>query len=213
MTSYIKWFELAAAVIALVNWKRISRDPFLKHLALLIFFIVTVEFLGYGFKFYRKYNVLFYNFIVEPGLFTLYALAFYKSFANLKYKRFAFYGIFIVLILYVVTLYFTDVSKILNVVGYNIGALYIACIAVFKILETINADDTVDYFKEPKLYLLLAIIFYYLITIPHFSITYYYYIHHIKNSAGGFLNYVNVIFNYLLYICYCATFILWSKKK
>lgn len=213
MTSYIKWFELAAAIIALVNWKRISRDSFLKHLALLIFFIVIVEFLGYGFKFYKKYNILFYNFIVEPGLFTLYALAFYKSFVNVKHKRFTYYGIFIVLILYAVTLYFTDVSKILNVVGYNIGALYIACIAVLKILETINADDNIDYFKEPKLYLLLAIIFYYLITIPHFSIAYYFYIHHIKNSAGGFLNYINVIFNYLLYICYCVTFILWSKKK
>ena len=146
--------------------------------------------MGYGFKFYKKYNILFYNFIVEPGLFTLYALAFYKSFVNVKHKRFTYYGIFIVLILYAVTLYFTDVSKILNVVGYNIGALYIACIAVLKILETINADDNIDYFKEPKLYLLLAIIFYYLITIPHFSIAYYFYIHHIKNSAGGFLNYI-----------------------
>ena len=38
MTSYIKWFELAAAIIALVNWKRISRDSFLKHLPADIFY-------------------------------------------------------------------------------------------------------------------------------------------------------------------------------
>jgi hypothetical protein len=213
MTSYIKWFELAAAIIALLNWKRISRDVFLKHLALLIIFIAVAEFFGYGFKFYKKYNVLIYNFIIEPAMFTLYGLAFYKGYKNAKHKQFAYYGIFIVLILYAITLYFTDVGKILNIIGYNIGALYIACISVLKILEIINADDDIDYLKEPLLYLLLSVVFYYLITIPHFSITYYFYTHHIKNSAGGFLNYINVIFNYLLYICYCIIFILWGKKK
>lgn len=213
MTNYIKWFELAAGIIALLNWKRISRDSFLKHLALLIFFITVAEFSGYGFKFYRKYNIIFYNFVVEPGLFILYALAFYKNYVRVKNKQFTLFGIFIVLALYSITLYFTDTSKFLNVIGYNIGALYIACIAVLKILEIINANDKIDYFKEPILYLLLAIIFYYLITIPHFSVTYYFYIHKLKNDATIFLNYINTIFNYLLYICYCVVFLLCNKRK
>lgn len=211
--TYIKWLELAAALAAIINWKRIRTNVFLKHLAFLIFFIVAAEFTGYFIKFYRKYNTLFYNFIVEPGIFILYAVAFNKGYIGERNKKFAKYGVWVVLLVYSITLFYTDITKMFNVNGYNLGAVFIGALAILKIVEIVSSDDKIDYFKEPSLYLLLAILFYYLITLMHFSIAYYIYLKKLKNDLGEFLNYVNIIFNYSMYICYIITFSLWGRKQ
>jgi hypothetical protein len=213
MATYIKWFELFATICAIVNYKTIKLNPFLKYLTLLLIFITFAEFAGYIFTFYKKNNTVFYNLLVEPFTFILYAVAFYFGFEQKKNKKFSYYGLMVVLLLYTITLLFVDLSRFLNVIGYNFGALFIGTLSILKISEIINSKNDIDYFREPIFYLLLAILFYYLITIPYFSISSYFYIHKIKSNATIFLKYVNTIFNYLLYTSFAINFILWGKKK
>jgi hypothetical protein len=211
MTAWIKWFELAAALAAIINWRRVSSNKFIKLLALLLMFITAVEFVGYAIKFYKRYNTQFYNFLIEPGIFILYATAFYNGFLEKNNKKIAIKGSIVVLIIYGLTLFTVDTNKFLNIPGYTGGALFISLLAILKLIEIIKTDDP-DFFKRPLVYLLLTIMFYYMTTIPHFAVAYYFYIHKIKNNATVFLASINIIFNYALYFSYMITFFLWDRK-
>lgn len=213
MSGYIKWFELSAAVMALLHWHRLKADVFIKHLAIVVIFITAVEFSAYFMKYFHNFNTLYYNLFVEPLLFCLYGLAFFKGFKNAKHKKFAFSGAVAVVLIYYCTITIFDPYTYLNIIGYNLGALFIATLAICKIAEVINYSEQPDYFKSPVIYMLLFIILYYLTTIPHFSVSFYFYLNKIKNSATVFLNYVNIFFNYALYTSFAITFLLWGQKK
>jgi hypothetical protein len=213
MTGYIKWLELVAALAALVNWKKIKTNKLAKNLAILILTITLLEFLGYATKFYQRYNIVFYNFVVEPLVFALYAYAFGSSYLSAKFKKFAGRGFVILMLIYFSTFSTIDYTKYLNIIGYDIGALFVACLSVLAISEVIDNADTIDFFKQPLIYLLLAIIFYYLTTIPHFTVAYYFYINKIKNDSTVILSAVNTALNYLLYLFYVIYFITWDRKK
>lgn len=213
MTGYIKWVELVAALVALAKWQRIKDDKLARNLAILIITITFLEFFGYAIKFYLRFNIVYYNFFVEPLVFALYTYAFGNSYRNAKFKKFAWRGLAVVLIIYFGTFPTIDYTKYLNIIGYDIGALFISCLSVLAISEVIDNSDTIDFFKQPLMYLLLAIIFYYLTTIPHFTVAYYFYINKIKNNSTVLLSTVNTILNYLLYLFYIIYFITWDKRK
>lgn len=213
MTGYIKWLELIAAMAAIANWKRIKGNKLARNFALLIITVTFLEFFGYTIKFYQRYNILFYNFVVEPLVFTLYTFAFGKFYHNEKFRKFAFRGLLFVLLIYFSTFPTIDYTKYLNIIGYDVGALFIACLSVLAISEVIDNADTIDFFKQPLMYLLLAIIFYYLSTIPHFTVAYYFYINKIKNHSTILLSSVNAILNYFLYLFYIIYFITWDRRK
>jgi hypothetical protein len=213
MASYIKWFELSAALLAILRWHKLKTDTFLKHLAIVVIFITVAEFSGFIIKFYKINNSLYYNLIVNPTIFCLYGIAFYKGLQNVKRKKVALWGAIAVIIVFYSTINIFDPALFLNIVGYNLGALYIAALAICKIAEIIIYSEQPDYFKAPLIYLLLFIILYYLNTIPYFSVGFYFYLNKIKNSTTVFLNYIHVFLNYALYASFSITFLLWGKKK
>ena len=213
MQSYIKYFEIAAALAAIVNWKYIRRDAFIKHLAYLVFFIAAAELAGFVIKHYKLPNAPFYNFIVNPGIFILYALAFYMGFTNRRNRLFAIYGAYITILIWGATVYLVNANKMLNVYGYIAGAIFVALLAILKILELVKQDQHPNYLKSPLIFLLLAILFFYLITVPHYSISFYMFLKKIKGSSITFLLYIHAIFNYLLYTCFFLTFLLWGRSK
>jgi hypothetical protein len=213
MHIYLKWLELAAAIIAVINWQKLKKHGLLKWLAVLIVFVVVAEFTGFFLKKLNRYNAGYYNFIVEPGLFFLYGFAFYNGYTKASNKSIAKWMGIIVIIAYFVSLFFIDYTKYLNIFGYNFGALYIATLAILMIAEIITLSESADYFKNPVTFLLITIFLYYLITIPHYSITYYYYFKKETNLATKFLKHLDIFPNFLLYISYSITFLLWGKKR
>lgn len=213
MYAYIKWVELVAAIIGVARWNSIKQHPLLKGLTIVVVFIASAEFIGYFIKFWGAYNTVFYNFLTEPVLFVLYGFAFYKGLKRPAGKTLTKWLGIIIISGYFISLLFVDYNKFLNVFGYNFGALYIATLSLSFIIEMIRYDDSDDYMEQPLIYLLICIFFYYLITIPHFSITYYFYFTKQTNIAVEILKYLNVIFNYLLYLAFAITLYLCPQKK
>jgi hypothetical protein len=213
MLSYIKWFELAAALAAIANWKKIKQDPLVAGLAFVAIFVAIAEFFGAGLKAYFFFNALYYNLFVNPVTFICYGWAFYRGFTTTKYKKFAIAGLVIVLVLFFSTITIFNPKRYLNTIGYNFGAIYIAAMAMFKLTEIIQTSINPNYFKSPVTFCLLFIMIYYLVTIPSFSVVSYYFFNQIKNDLTLFLNYISAVFNYVLYTSFILTFLLWGNRK
>ena len=212
MSQLVKFFELFALVCAFLNWKNVRQNVFLKNLTILVLIITILEFTGFYIWKTHRNNLWYYNTIAIPATFSVYGLIIYTELKKESFVKLIVVAMFLLFCSYWVSYFFIDAKKQFCMLGYCVGAAMVAAFGMFKISLIINDKNEIDFLKTPLFYLMLALVVYYLVTVPYYIFGYFLRPTPSAEILSSILFYTTVILNYCLYITYSFTF-LWVKKK
>jgi hypothetical protein len=210
MMSFIKYFELAALLAAVLNIYTIRKNAFLLRLAVLVAVITVCEFAGYFLSRHYIPNLWYYNTIFIPVQFILYGYAFGAGLRKSHFRKLPLPVTSCFMLIYAISYYMIDPSKSFCNVGYCTGSIMVASYAIMYVAFLINRKEVIDFLKLPVVYLMLSMVLYYLITIPFYTAGYFYYRHY--GTLLHILLNTMTILDYLLYTTFIFTF-LWAKKN
>lgn len=217
MYLHIIWFELTAFVCSLLALPVIRKSPYLRIYPVLLLVVVSVE--GY-FNFFARnpgFNAPVYN-VQVPLQYVCYLLIFYFAAQGTRIKRFMATALAILVIVNVITAVFFTPQKFNNVWGYFCSSVLaiIGIVLIFYEMVVRTSSRKYDFLRDPFFYMLLAFLFFNLVTLPYFGMAEWIY-HSRKNDnyRDIYQSLVDImsIMNYLLYSTYSIAFVWMVRKK
>lgn len=213
MLQAVKYIELLALMVGLLNWKK-AQSSFFKSLVLVVAIVTLSEFAGAFVRKMNGTNLAFYNVFAIPVVFLAYFCAFLIDSwqRNRYFKAFSLLTILAVCT-YIFGLLIIDFRKEFCSLGYCVASVVLAAFAFIKIKDIIVYEDIIDFFRLPLVYVLMMIFFYYILTIPFYGIIYFVDVKIATQTlVFKILKNVSSMLNIALYISYIILFV-WMKNK
>lgn len=212
MSQFVKYFELLAFIAALLNWKNVKQNSFLKNLVVVVLVIVILEFIGYFLWKNHFKNLWYYNTIAIPIVFICYCSLFYNYFKKTHLRWWVLLLTITSFIVYLVSLLSINIQQEFCVLGYCSTCAVISFYSILAIQNVINKADEIDFLRIPIFYIFLTLLIYYVITIPYYAVSFLLYKQANMKNLISILYQLTAILNYLLYLTFVFVF-LWEKKK
>lgn len=211
-TNNIKYFELIAAIIGVINFKKI-RGTHWKFFPLFLFILFCLECYGQFLSNNNNYkaNINLYKLIVIPFLFCYYNFIFYNILIKKRHTLFGLGLILFVLSLIFEYTIFKTSHPFYASLSLGITNVFFLIYCVLYYIELINSEALITFYKLMPFWFCTGMLVFYLGCLPYFGL---YNILATKFYNSIFLPYtwVFVTLNYLMYSLFSIGFI-WTKKK
>jgi len=150
------YFELGALLAAIICWGRLKHTP-LRWLLPFLIFMVLVELTGrYIRTVLHEPNSWLYNLSV-PVEFLFYGFVFYRYYQRPAFKRAAGYFLFVFLLFPLTNLLFFQGFTVFNTHTMALGNFYMLLLGGLYFVELLNKEEPVNILKEPMFWLATGI--------------------------------------------------------
>ena len=146
------YFELAALLISIVYWKRLSVSKFF-FLPLFLIFILLIELYGRYLRLeLRQPNAWLYN-ISVPVEFLFYGFIFYNHYARKPFLLIAKYFLVLFAVFSLGNILFVQGFYKFNTNILKLGSFFMILLSCLYFTELLSKEEPVNFFREPMVWL------------------------------------------------------------
>jgi hypothetical protein len=210
LSQAVKFFELLAAIVGFLYWKKIIKTPF-KWMPIYLLLLFGGEMLAFYLTKQKLITEKFilYNWILIPLQFLFFYWLFATNVKALK-KAALLFAIIYIIFLASDNLYLSNKKFIFSSISYSIGSTMLLLLIVGYIIN-LTKDDTILNFKRQYLFWIsIGLMVFYLGSLPYFGLRNTLF----NNYNSLFINYTWIIpfLNYTMYTLFILSFI-WGRQK
>lgn len=204
----IIWSETLCAIIAILYYKKVKNTYWKWFCFYLVFILISELFSKYGIEKFSKTRLYYFDFFIIPIEFIFFFWLYcYKS---LDKKRIFWICMLFYMISYLPHLFFLDEMRLINSLSYTIGCLFLMVLAFLEFRKQIADDNILNYKQNKMFYVNIAIIIFYVGTLPFFAFDKY-----LFENFQSIRPYYYTFFLFacnLMYLLFAASFI-WGKPN
>lgn len=208
----IKYFELAAAVVGFINFKKLKGTVW-SYLPFFLLLLFSLEYYGYLLAKAKhfKENINLYKYVVIPIIFYFYSYLFFKILPK-KDNKVIIVGLLIFTIAsFLEYTVLSNYHSFYSSLSLSISNLFFLIYVLRYYINLVNSNQLIYFYKLVSFWVCTGLLIFYLGCLPYFAL---YNILAVKYFKTIFIYYawVFVVLNYLMYLSFIIGFI-WNKKE